>query len=84
MSAREIAGKLTKAQRESLGLCADGLSISGTGWLGHFRRLCIMGLISRRTWRIVGCGRLTHSASYYATPLGLEVRTILQEQPHDS
>ena len=75
MSAREIAGKLTKAQREAL------LKAELDGNLGrYFSRFISMqagrGLIK------AGLGTAVWSGVVLSAR-GLAVRTILQEQPHD-
>lgn len=80
MSVEELAAGLTKAQRECLiDDLPDGFSIAGTGWLHRMRGLCLAGLARRTRWRIIGRGKLTHSAVYDITPLGLAVRSYLME-----
>jgi len=75
VSAREIAGKLTKAQREAVTRWPE--RDNGHVW-AYDKTMRILERLGLATDRVGGSGwaRLT--------PLGVEVRTILQEQPHDS
>ena len=70
MSAQEVAGKLTKAQREALVSCTPWDVEVGAGIAIAF---CAYGFLEDST--IIDDG-------VQLTPIGLEVRRILQEQSH--
>lgn len=75
----DLARGLTKGQRANLELASDGLSQSG-GSIRVWRPLIDADLVVRKNWRIMGRTKLTHSAEYVATPLGLSLQAYLKEK----
>ena len=76
-SAQEVAAKLTKAQRDLLAALPDNGIEATEFWNGEHKNFHL-SLMSFRALAALGLAGIFGEA----TPLGIEVRRILQEQEH--
>jgi hypothetical protein len=79
---RVIAEGLSEAQRRAIELCAasGGKIVRGAFDTGGVHLTVALNLVTKGIWHRQPINR--DQDIYHFTPLGLQVRAILEEQPH--